>query len=171
MTNTYHPEFLTATILNWKHLLIHDTYKKIITDSLEWLVRNNRCKVNGFVIMPNHIHLLWKISDNFEREQVQGALFSFSAHEFKKKLKDNPLLLDEYRVNDTDRTYQFWERNPLAKECFSEKFFLQKLDYIHLNPCQPHWNLADIPENYHWSSAAFYELQRIDFPWITHYND
>jgi putative transposase len=126
ITNTYHPEFLTATILKWKHLLTPDTYKKIITDSLEWLVRNNRCKVNGFVIMPKHIHLLWKISDDFEREQVQGALFYFSAHEFKKKLKDNPLLLGEYRVTDTDRTYQFWGRNPLAKECFSGKFFFYK---------------------------------------------
>ncbi len=38
--------------------------------------------------MPNHIQMLWKISDGFERKDVQGALFSFTAHElkiFKKK--------------------------------------------------------------------------------------
>ena len=34
---------------------------------------------------------------------------------------------------------------------------LQKLDYIHKNPTQPHWLLAGTPAEYPWSSAAFYE--------------
>jgi REP element-mobilizing transposase RayT len=48
-----------------------------------------KCIINAFVIMPNHIHLIWKIPDGFERKNVQGALFSFTAHEFKKKIKRN----------------------------------------------------------------------------------
>jgi putative transposase len=70
MLQTYHPEFLTATILNWKHLLARDQMKTIVVDSLHWLVQNKRCTVNAFVIMPNHIHLLWKIADGFERKEV-----------------------------------------------------------------------------------------------------
>ena len=54
--------------------------------------------------MPNHIHLLWKIADVFERELVQGAFLSFTAHAFKKYLKqNNVLLLEEYRVDAKDR--------------------------------------------------------------------
>jgi putative transposase len=70
MLQTYHPEFLTATILNWNHLLARDQMKTIVVDSLHWLVQNKRCTVNAFVIMPNHIHLLWKIADGFERKEV-----------------------------------------------------------------------------------------------------
>ncbi len=87
MLQSYYPEFLTATIYNWQHLL-KDNYKQIITDSFNWLV-TNKCTINAFVIMPNHFHLLWKIADGLERKDVQGALFSFTAHEFKKYLKKN----------------------------------------------------------------------------------
>lgn len=167
----YHPEFLTATILQWKPLLANDNYKLIVIDSMKWLVENKRCTINAFVIMPNHIHLLWTIADDYKREDVQGALFSFTGHAFKKLLKQNPDELDLYRVNDADRTFQFWERNPMIKECFSEEFFLQKMDYIHYNPCQPKWLLADTPEKYQWSSASFYELQDMRFPWLTHYKE
>jgi hypothetical protein len=30
MLQTYHPEFLTATILNWKHLLAREQMKTIV---------------------------------------------------------------------------------------------------------------------------------------------
>jgi putative transposase len=113
MLQTYHPEFLTATILNWNHLLARDQMKTIVVDSLHWLVQNKRCTVHAFVIMPNHIHLIWKIADGFERKEVQGAFFSFTAHAFKKILKEQPKELELYRVEDAERNYQFWERNPL----------------------------------------------------------
>ena len=54
--------------------------------------------------MPNHFHLIWKISDGFEREKVQGAFFSFAAHKFKEKLnRNNSTLLESYLVNKVDR--------------------------------------------------------------------
>jgi len=173
MPQSYHTEFFTATILQWQHLLKDDNCKEIITNSLQWLVDKKRCAVYAFVIMPNHIHLLWKMADGFEREEVQGALLSFTAHAFKKYLKDhNPALLEQHYVDDADRSYQFWERMPMVKECWNEAFMLQKLNYIHANPCQPHWNLAAMPEDYKWSSAAFYETNNpADFKWLTHYKD
>ena len=73
MPQSYHTEFFTATILEWRHLLKDDHCKETITNSLQWLVNKKRCSVYAFVIMPNHIHLLWKIADGFEREEVQGV--------------------------------------------------------------------------------------------------
>jgi putative transposase len=171
MLQTYHPEFITATILNWKQLLADDEMKAIIVSSLQWLSENKRCAINAFVIMPNHIHLIWKIADGVQRKNAQGAFFSFTAHAFKKRLMQTPAILEQYRVDDADREFQFWERNPLVKECFTEGFFMQKLDYIHENPCQPKWMLADLPEHYCWSSASFYELQDTRFSWLTHYKE
>jgi REP element-mobilizing transposase RayT len=167
--HTYYPEFLTATILKWQRLLQDDNCKTIILDSLQWLVNEKRCKVYAFVIMPNHIHLLWRIEDGYERDKVQGALLSYTAHEFKNYLKrTNRLLLQNYFVDDADRTYQFWERNSKVKEGRSHPFFIQKLEYMHYNPCQPHWNLATVPEEYPWSSVAFYETNSNSYPWLTH---
>ena len=54
--------FFTATILEWQKLLKPHKYKQIILDSLKYLVEQKKVKVYAFVIMPNHIHLLWKIN-------------------------------------------------------------------------------------------------------------
>jgi hypothetical protein len=122
--------------------------------------------------MPNHIHLIWKISKGYSRTEVQAAFFSFTGHEFKKYLKkNNSSVLEQHYVNDADRIYQFWERDSLAKECFTEKFLMQKLEYIHKNPCAPHWNLATIPGDYKWSSASFYLLNDPRFQWLSHFKE
>lgn len=158
MPLSYHTEFITGTIYGWDHLLVGDDCKQIITGSLDWLTKNKKCTINAFVVMPNHFHMLWQISDGFERKDVQGALFSFTAHKFEEYLKQkNPLQLEKHFVGTSDRSFQFWEREPMVKECWTKKFFRQKLNYIHFNPCQPHWNLARVPEEYKWSSANFYE--------------
>ena len=168
MLKSYHPEFLTATILNWQHLL-SDEFKQIVINAMRWLADENRCRIYGFVIMPNDIHLLWKITDGFDRANVQGALLSFTAHEFKKRLGNTQL--KNYQVNLADRVFQFWQRDCLVKECWGEEFLRQKLDYIHRNPLQPHWSLADLPENYYWSSASFYEDGESSLDFITHYKE
>jgi len=166
----YHIEFLTATILRWQHLLAVDKYKQIIVDSLHWLHKEERCKVFGFVIMHNHIHLIWRINDKHARGEVQGALLSYTAHQFKEHLrKTDRAKLNDYFVGDSDRTFQFWERDSRVKECWSEPFLLQKLAYIHYNPCQPHWKLATLPEEYQWSSASFYFSGCSEFDWLHHY--
>ncbi|WP_199119682.1 transposase [Pedobacter sp. ASV28] len=170
MIKSYHVEFFTATILDWKHLL-DEEFKSIIINALRWLVQEKRCKIYGFVIMPNHIHLLWKIADGFERANVQGTLLSFTAHEFKKSLKTDGQMHRNHLVNLSDRSFQFWQRGYVVKECWSEWFLEEKLEYIHYNPLQSHWNLSDLPENYYWSSASFYENGKSPFEFITHYKE
>ncbi|MGZ3873593.1 MAG: hypothetical protein ACXVJD_11780 [Mucilaginibacter sp.] len=69
----YFPQFFTATILEWKHLLKEDIYKDIIINSLTFLKKEKSIVVYGFVIMPNHIHLLWQIQDGFRQEIYKCA--------------------------------------------------------------------------------------------------
>ena len=52
----YYPQFFTATILEWKHLLADDKHKDIIINSLKFLVAEKRIILNAFVIMSNHMH-------------------------------------------------------------------------------------------------------------------
>jgi putative transposase len=61
------------------------------------------------------------------------------------------------------------ERNPLAVEMYSRKVIEQKLDYIHNNPVQGKWMLANSPIDYHFSSASFYELGDKKYSFLTHY--
>jgi REP element-mobilizing transposase RayT len=44
--------------------------KDIIIESLRSLVKDGRVIVYGFVIMPNHIHLIWQIQDKHIKQKV-----------------------------------------------------------------------------------------------------
>jgi len=83
MPGSFYPEFITATILHWQHLLKDDNCKQIILDSLQWLIGKGKCKGYAFIIMPNHIHLIWKISEGCTRKEVQAAFFSFTGTSLK----------------------------------------------------------------------------------------
>ena len=54
--------------------------------------------------------------------------------------------------------FKVWDDEYVAKEVFSPAFLLRKVEYIHNNPLQPHWQLVERAEDYVWSSARFYLL-------------
>jgi REP element-mobilizing transposase RayT len=68
----FYPNYLTSTILEWKHLLKPDKYKDIVISSLEFLVIERRIKVYGFVIMSNHIHVIWQV-----QQALNQKMFSY----------------------------------------------------------------------------------------------
>jgi len=166
----YHPQFFTATILEWKHLLKWDAFKDIIVNSLLFLKNEGSIVVYAFVIMPNHIHLVWQIQDGFRREKVQQRFLKFTGQQLKLELKKiNPGQLESHRVNAKDREFQIWERNPLSIDLWTPAVIEQKLKYIHDNPVQDKWKLSVYPEDYKYSSAKFYETGLDEFGLVTHY--
>jgi len=166
----YYPQFFTATILEWKPLLQEDKYKGIILDSLHFLVENKRIALYGFVLMPNHMHLIWHIAEGHKRENVQRDFLKYTAQKIKMDLEqNNKQLLEQFRVNAKDRTYQIWERNPLSIDIYSEKVLKQKLSYIHQNPLQEKWRLCSRMEEYQYSSAGFYETGKSEWQFLSHY--
>jgi len=163
----YWPQFYTATILEWQHLLKPDKYKDIIVQSLQYLTSNKKITLHAFVIMSNHIHLIWQaLPDNTPR-QIQQSFMKYTAQQIKFDLIENhPAVLDKFLVNAKDRTYQFWERKPLSIELYTHDVFMQKLEYIHWNPVKA--GLCNLPEEYYFSSAKFYHTGIDDFKMLTH---
>jgi putative transposase len=167
----YHPQFFTATILEWKPLLKEDIYKDIIIKSLQFLTNEGSIVVYGFVIMPNHIHLIWQIQDGYKQDVIQMRFLKFTAQQMKFKLMDTKDdRLSSFTVNAKDRQYQFWERNSLGIDLWNPEVFMQKLDYIHNNPLQQKWQLSVLPEDYRYSSAQFYMTGTDEFGIISHHN-
>ncbi len=100
----YHTEFSTGTVFSWEHIFANDDFKNILLSSFQWLENQRKYTINAFVLMLNHIHLLWKILDGFERKVVEGAFFCFTTHEFKRCLKkDEPMHMEKHFVNNSDR--------------------------------------------------------------------
>jgi putative transposase len=106
----HYPQFFTATILEWKHLLKPDKYKDIIIEGLSYRVKEKQIFVYGFVVMPNHMHIIWQIWKGYERESVQRDFLKYTAQTMIRDLKVNhPEVLKYLKVNAKDRTHQIWE--------------------------------------------------------------
>lgn len=166
----YHPQFFTATILNWQNVLAEDSFKDIIIDSLSFLKNEGSIVIYAFVIMPNHLHLIWQIQDGYKREKIQMRFLKYTGQKMKFRLIDtHDIRLEQFKTNASDRDYQFWERNSLSVDLWTPVIFDQKLNYIHDNPLQNKWQLAELPEQYKYSSANFYETGIDEFGLLTHH--
>ncbi len=162
--------FFTATILNWNHLLRDDHFKDIITSSMKFLVTDGRAVIYAFVIMPNHIHLVWKIAEDRKKEDVQRDFLKYTAQKMKLKLIDEaPEKLKPFYVGAKDREYHFWERNPLTSRLPTEEIIVQKINYIHANPIRGKWNLCKEFTDYKYSSASFYHKEKSVWDFLTNY--
>ena len=75
----YYPDFFTATILEWKPLLQLTVCKEIIINSLKFLSTENKITVFGFVIMPNHLHVIWQISNHIDKIKLQQSFKKYTA--------------------------------------------------------------------------------------------
>ena len=164
------PQFITITNLNWQPVLQNDYHKQIILEALARRSALEQVTVYGFVIKPNHLHFIWQLHDGINRAGFQRDFLKFTARSILNfmRMHDDPLL-KTLKVKAADRNFQVWERNSLSVDLFTEKVFLQKLDYVHNNPVQPKWKLATLPEEYEWSSASFYETGINRFSFLTHY--
>jgi putative transposase len=118
-----------------KPLLQHDHCKDEIIKTLQFLVAKKRIRLYAFapiaIGVSNHIHLIWQPLPGQTLQTIQHSLLKYTAQEFKMEFqKNNPVLLEQFKVAAKDRMYQFWERNSLSVELRSSKVFNQKLEYI-----------------------------------------
>ena len=167
-----HIRFFTATIVEWRSLLQSDKYKNIIMNSLKFMVEQKRIWLYGFVIMPNHVHALWRMQEEIKEENVKRDFLKFTSQSIKFDLIDtNSPMLNIYKKNAHDREYQFWKKKAYSSTMYNRKVVEQKLDYIHANPLQKKWKLCEAPEDYYYSSAKYYLLNQDDWGFITHYTE
>ena len=81
-----------------------------------------------------------------KRLKVKGEIKLLNYLEFAVTAKDKL----------KNKKHEVWKKSFDWKECNSNEFIEQKLNYIHLNPCQGKWNLSNTPEEYQHSSAKYY---------------
>ena len=63
--------------------------------------------------------------------------------------------LKNYVVDVSDRSHNIWLRDPLAIKIFNLEMLVQKMDYMHLNPIQPHWLLCNQHAEYRFGLRVF----------------
>ncbi len=156
--------FITFTSYNWLPLIDKVDGYEIVYKWFDYLKQEDHF-VNAFVIMPNHVHAIISFVDTaqsiniivgngkrFMAYDIIKRLYKNNEHELLKQLSEAV----EAKRKTNNKKHEIWELSFDWKECISDKFIQQKLDYIHLNPCKGKWNLCATSEDYKHSSAKFY---------------
>ena len=153
--------FITFTISGWKEIFINDKYCALVYKWFDYTKAKYGNKIHGYVIMPNHLHVLMYITHKSPKLSVliQNAK-RFMAYEIINLLaKEGKITLVEYFEISSDKRkakHEVFQPRYDSLLIQTEKMFRQKLNYIHNNPGQEKWDLADKPEGYKYSSAANY---------------
>jgi putative transposase len=161
--------FITFTILGWQKVFTSDKYCQLIFKWFDYVRNIYGNKIFGYVVMPNHVHCLMKISSNSKPLPILVLNAKrFLAYEIIDLLKEDKdyQLLNFFKFNKIRQAakHRVFEDGYDSQIIQSEKFFLQKLNYIHKNPCQEKWELAKSPEEYLYSSASNYIFGKGIFP-------
>ena len=157
------PYFVTFTGVEWLNVFTKPEYLEIIWDSLQYCRKEKGLKLYGFVFMTNHLHLiisaedkdikLWQIIRDFKKFTAQKII------QIMQKTENRRWILDSMRTvgkqNNANTQYQFWIQDDGAVEITGDKFFIQKLNYIHENPVRA--QIVTDSCSYAWSSAKLYE--------------
>ena len=171
--------FITFTCHKWRNLFsITNSYDAVYKwfDSLY----EKKIRVMGYVIMPNHVHVLLYFSEMPKSLNIViGNAKRFMAYEIIKRLeadKNVTLLEDLYHsVKKGERKkgqrHKVFADSFDAKECYSNEFVYQKLEYTHKNPVSKKWQLVNDFTDYTHSSAAFYEKGVKNYDKMLHVNE
>ncbi len=168
-----HLYFITAAIVQWKHLFIRSEYAKIVLNSLAWLQQQQRILLFAYVVMPSHLHAIIK-PENAAIADIVQQFGSFTAHEILKRLRkdgENDLLdLFQQKRRDPRHKHSIWQ-DIQAKNIFSMDVLQQKLEYIHQNPIAKEWKLVEDRADYLYSSAGYYDYGRKPVIEVTDINE
>jgi REP element-mobilizing transposase RayT len=151
--------FLTYSVVEWLPIFISEATCNIVTASLSFCHQHKCLRINAFVIMPTHLHLIVFDAD-FETERLTRTLADlrkFTGRQLSDVCKGRSprCFEDVLREKATaDRERRLWQPSRHAEAIQTEAFWQQKLNYLHDNPCRK--GLVRRPEHWRFSSAAWY---------------
>ena len=170
---------ITFTCFKWLHLIeLTNTYDQVY--KFFGILNKNGDQVLGYTIMPNHVHfLLYFRKQKQSLNTIIGNGKRFIGYEIIKRLnaqkQHSVLTILSEAVDPAERKrnkqHEVWQGTFDVKECRTEAFILQKLNYMHLNPCNERWRLAEKPGDYKHSSALFYQFGKQGTVPIKDYQD
>ncbi len=138
-----------------------DRFVKILDE----VRRRHEFQLVGYVVMPEHVHLLISEPPKGNPSKVLQVLKQKVSRSLHGQGGPSGGQLELVFAPEGDEPSPFWQRRFYDCTVWSEKKLAQKLEYMHRNPVDR--ELVQHPQDWPWSSWSFYEkgepgLIRID---------
>jgi putative transposase len=129
-----HLHFVTLTCYQRLAFLGSPFARNIFEAALQRTHRRYRFGVIGYVVMPEHVHLLLSGS---RRKLLAAGIRSLKLSMVARTMR-----------------WPFWQPQYLDSHVFTDIKRIEKLDYLHANPVKR--GLVERPEDWLWSSCRYY---------------
>jgi REP element-mobilizing transposase RayT len=155
--------FLTMTVVGWIDIFTRKNHKMAIINSLQYCQKEKGLVLFGYCLMPSHLHLIARAESNFSLSDILRDFKKYTSKVILRQIITEPesrrdWILEYFRKageNTKGRTnYKLWQDGNHPEEISSNRFFDEKLDYIHNNPVEE--LIVEKPEDYFFSSARNY---------------
>ncbi len=171
--------FMTNTIVGWKNIFVTTRAINVVIDSWKFFIAKRDAQFLAYTIMPSHLHYIvdllnpeYGVSDmqrDFKRhtarqmlEGLEGTIAKpptpslpiFDAADFRREPAKDLLAHFREAGRIANQAYRIWLPDDQPGIIFTQKFFEQKLGYVHANAVEA--KIASVGEAYPYSSAEFY---------------
>jgi putative transposase len=155
--------FLTLTVVGWIDVFTRKNHKITIIDSLRYCQKEKGLVIFGYCLMSSHLHLIVRAESNYSLSDILRDFKKFTSKAIIRQIVDETesrrdWLLEYFRNCGGNlkkkSDFKFWQERNHPIEITSNKFFNEKLNYIHNNPVEE--LIVERPEDYFFSSARNY---------------
>jgi putative transposase len=162
-----HLHFITCSCYRRLPLLASARAKNLFAKILGVVRDRHGFALLGYVVMPEHIHLLISEPAKGTPSTVMQVLKQLVSRRLRRKPRKN-VSSQQLRLpfrHAHDFLPQFWQPRFYDFNVWSQTKFVEKLQYMHMNPLKR--KLVAHPRDWPWSSFSFYAkkesgLVRID---------
>ena len=172
--HTDQSHFVTFCCYHRRRLFTAATSFRVFESALERVRRIYKLRVYGYVVMPEHVHLLLSepqakavqnesggpfkpdvgLSGPAQRPTLADALKSLKQGVSRRLIRDIPLKPTAGLSGPPCFAEHFWQKRYYDLNIRNHAQFIEKLRYIHRNPVKA--GLCERPEDWDWSSFRHY---------------
>ena len=147
--NTGTARFVTFSCFRHLPALQEVHTKSLFIEHLHAARKKHNFLLLGYVVMPDHVHLVLHPPDEMKAGLVIREIKSKCAREY---------LASQFQLlprNDLGAKHVFWNRRCYDHNCRTAEETLEKINYCHMNPVRA--GLVEEPGEWVWSSYNWYQ--------------
>lgn len=149
-----HLHFITCSCYRRQPRLGSRLRRDLFLRILEQVRERYRFDVVGYVVMPEHFHLLVSEPEQGDPSLVMQVLKQRVARQANKRRSRRRAQPELFATAPEDPPAHFWQRRFYDFNVWSKRKRVEKLRYMHRNPVAR--GLVPSPELWAWSSFRFY---------------
>ncbi|MBU0983419.1 MAG: transposase [candidate division Zixibacteria bacterium] len=152
--------FVTVSCYHRYRLFSNAVVIRLFLEELDQIRSRYDLRILGYVVMPEHVHVVVWPLDGLAFGRVVGELKSRSARAILAHLRtESTRPLDRLSVTrDGEKRTVFWQRRCYDHNCRTPEAVREKINYCHMNPVKR--GLVRSPCDWRWSSFNWYEGKR-----------